>query len=144
MFKDKYSNLPDEPVMKYNEMDTPSSSAGPRNNGLSSSSSSTRKRKRHSSKHNSSAGGGHTSSLVTSSDDNASSDESSDDPDTSPDNTLRQLRSLQEQVEFLRSRNTTDTLLDLAGEDHRRHALVSRPTNERSHHPTLQAANQTQ
>jgi hypothetical protein len=91
MFEDKFAKLPDEPPMINFDLDQSSSNA--RNNGLLS----TRKRKRHSSKHNSSAGG-HTSSMITSSDEGLSSDESSDDIDNNRESTIRQLYSLQEQV----------------------------------------------
>jgi len=94
MFEDKFAKLPDEPPTS--NFDIESSSINARNNGLLPA----RKRKRHSSKHNSSAGG-HTSSMITSSDDGLSSDESSDDIEVSRENTLKQLHSLQEQVDSL-------------------------------------------
>jgi hypothetical protein len=96
MFEDKFAKLPEEPAITHLDIDLSSSNV--RNNGLLTQSS-TRKRKRHSSKHNSSAGG-HTSSMITSSDDGATSDESSDDIENNRENTLRQLYSLQEQVNF--------------------------------------------
>lgn len=93
MFEDKFAKLPDEPAISNFDID--SSSITARNNGLLPA----RKRKRHSSKHNSSAGGGHTSSMITSSDDGLSSEESSNEIEVSRENTLKQLHSLQEQVD---------------------------------------------
>ena len=101
MFEDKYARLPEEPPMKPADLNPMPPTAGIRNNGLGTTS--VRKRKRHSSKHNSSAGGGQTSSVISSSEDDISSGESSDDLDTSREDTVRQLRSLQEQVERLLS-----------------------------------------
>ena len=101
LFEDRYAKLPDEPAVKSNEIDFfPSAS---RNNGHgTTSASSGRKRKRPSSKHNSSAGG-QTSSMISSSDDEVSSGESSDNLESSREDTVRQLRALQDQVKSIES-----------------------------------------
>lgn len=95
MFEDQYAKLPEEPAVKPADVDSLMSSTNVQKNGLSTNT--VRKRKRQSSKHNSSAGG-QTSSLMSSSDDDLSSDESSDDLEHGREDTLQQLRSLQEQV----------------------------------------------
>jgi len=102
MFEDQYAKLPEEPTVKPAEIDFfPSTSSTSRNNGHGApTSSSGRKRKRPSSKHNSSAGG-QTSSMISSSDDEFSSDESSDNLENSREDTVRQLRALQDQVKAI-------------------------------------------
>jgi hypothetical protein len=108
MFENKYAKLPDEPVMTPLEIDPPLSVSAVRNNGPLPSP--TRKRSRPSSKTHSNIGGsggagggvsGQQSSMATSSDDGGSSDESSgDDAQTNDENTLRQLRTLQDQLKY--------------------------------------------
>lgn len=98
MFEDQYAKLPEEPAVKPADVDSLMSSTNVQKNGLSTNT--VRKRKRQSSKHNSSAGG-QTSSLMSSSDDDLSSDESSDDLEHGREDTLQQLRSLQEQVKVI-------------------------------------------
>jgi len=105
MFENKYAKLPDEPPppppappITNLDIDPSSSTNVVRNNGPVPSS--TRKRSRNSSKNL-----GMTapqSSMITSSDDGGSSEESSgDDMQTNDENTLRQLRVLQDQVNIL-------------------------------------------
>jgi hypothetical protein len=101
MFENKYASLPDEPPVTNLEIDPSSSSVTTgRNNGPLPSS--TRKRSRNSSKNHSNLGiSGQHSSMVTSSDDGGSTDENSgDDMLTNDENTLRQLRVLQDQVKI--------------------------------------------
>jgi hypothetical protein len=101
MFENKYASLPDEPPVTNLEIDPSSSSVTTgRNNGPLPSS--TRKRSRNSSKNHSNLGiSGQHSSMVTSSDDGGSTDENSgDDMLTNDENTLRQLRVLQDQVKY--------------------------------------------
>ena len=106
MFENKFAKLPDEPPMTHLDIDpSPAPATAARNNGPLSSSVTTaaRKHSRRPSKNHSSTSGT-TSALApalgTSSDENGSSgDESSvEDVQTSDENTLRQLRTLQDQV----------------------------------------------
>ena len=102
MFENKFAKLPDEPAMSNVENDPlPSSVSHPvRNNGPVPSF--TRKRSRISSKNHSHSGvTGQHSSMVTSSDEGGSSEESSgDEMQVNDENTLRQLRVLQDQVKI--------------------------------------------
>lgn len=98
MFENKYAKLPEESPASTTEIDPSPSISNVRNNGPLTSSS--RKRSRNTSKNliNANTTGPQTS-IVTSSDDGKSSDESSgDDMQTSDENTLRQLRILQDQL----------------------------------------------
>ncbi|CAF4152988.1 unnamed protein product [Rotaria sp. Silwood2] len=100
MFENKYAKLPDEPAIPVNvEIDpSPSSVSTVRNNGPMPSS--TRKRSRNPSKnHSNMSNTGPQTSMITSSDDGVSSDESSvDEMQTNDENTLQQLRILQDQI----------------------------------------------
>jgi hypothetical protein len=100
MFENKYAKLPDEPPMTNMDVDTVSSATAARNNGPVPASA--RKRSRISSKNHSNLSlTGQHSSMITSSDEGGSSDESSgDDMQTNDENTLRQLRVLQDQVKI--------------------------------------------
>ncbi|CAF3613857.1 unnamed protein product [Rotaria sp. Silwood1] len=107
MFENKYAKLPDEPPMPTNiEIDPSSSSVNTvRNNGpipSSSSSSSSRKHSRNLSKNHSNMSNiVPQTSMITSSDDGGTTDESSgDEMQTNDENTLRQLRILQEQLKL--------------------------------------------
>jgi hypothetical protein len=98
MFENKYAKLPDEPPMSTPDVDPSSSTSAVRNNGPIPTPA--RQRNRKPSKNFTNPGtGGVQSSMITSSDEGASTDDSSDDEmQTTDENTLRQLRVLQDQV----------------------------------------------
>jgi hypothetical protein len=98
MFENKYAKLPDEPPITNVENDPVSSVSTVRNNGPLPPSAG--KRIRNTSKNNVGISG-QQSSMITSSDDGGSSDESSgDDMQVNDENTLRQLRVLQDQIKY--------------------------------------------
>jgi len=111
MFENKYAKLPDEPPpMPAVEIDPLTTVNTGRNNGPLSLS--TRKRSRNSSKNLSNLGiTGQHSSMITSSDDGASTDESSgDDMQINDENTLKQLRVLQDQVKIFSLKKFIDLI----------------------------------
>lgn len=102
MFENKYAKLPDEPSTPHVEVDHSSSTSTVRNNGPVAPPA--RKRSRNPSKnHSNITNTVPQTSMITSSDDGggASTDESSgDEMQINDENTLRQLRVLQDQVSY--------------------------------------------
>lgn len=96
LFENKYAKIPDEPVSTVNDLDPLLPSHVSKNNGATHA----RKRSRTSSK-NPTHVTGPNSSMITSSDDGRSTDESSgDEMQISDENTLRQLKVLQDQLKY--------------------------------------------
>jgi hypothetical protein len=100
MFENKYAKLPDEPPMSTMDIDPLTSANAGRNNGPLGAS--VRKRSRIASKNLSNMGmTGQHSSMIMSSDEGGSSDDSSgDEMQANDENTLRQLRVLQDQLKY--------------------------------------------